>query len=164
LGANDLDFGYYSDYAPGYYDGNAPYSGPEYSNPAPDSNYDSSTPSENQNDSQDSSTANSTTATANVDASAVLIYLKNGTMYAATDYWFAGNKLHYVVASGAESAVDIDQCDLQRTVDVNAKRGVPFALNPKPQSQSLQAAPASSPAGGQPSGQITSSLRFQQTA
>jgi hypothetical protein len=31
-----------------------------------------------------------------------------------------------------ENMVDMDQVDLQRTVDENAKRGVRFSLKPKP--------------------------------
>jgi hypothetical protein len=51
-------------------------------------------------------------------------------MYAASDYWLANNKLHYVVNDGVENTVDMDQVDLQRTVDENAKRGVRFSLKP----------------------------------
>jgi hypothetical protein len=62
----------------------------------------------------------------------VLVYLKDGTMYAASDYWLADGKLHYRVNYDGESAVDLDQVDLQRTVDENAKRGVHFSLKPSP--------------------------------
>jgi hypothetical protein len=64
----------------------------------------------------------------------VLVYLKDGTMSAASDYWIADGRLHYTVNYVGESTVDIDQVDLQRTVDENAKRGVRFSLKPSPNS------------------------------
>jgi hypothetical protein len=36
------------------------------------------------------------------------------------------------VKYGGESSVDMDQVDMQRTIDENAKRGVRFTLKPKP--------------------------------
>jgi hypothetical protein len=62
----------------------------------------------------------------------ILLYLKDGTMLAANDYWNADNKLHYLVNYGGESTVEMDQLDLQRTVDENGKRGVKFWLKPIP--------------------------------
>jgi len=70
--------------------------------------------------------------------------LKDGTMYTATDYWLADNELHYVVNDGDESTILLDQFDLQRTVDENAERGVPFTLKPNPEESS----PALSPDNG----------------
>ena len=72
--------------------------------------------------------------TGNVAASTptVLIYLKDGTTYAATDYWLADGQLHYVVSYAGESTLDMDDVDLQRTVDENARRGVTFSLKPRP--------------------------------
>lgn len=82
----------------------------------------------------DSYNGNSNPPTGNVALSTptVLIYLKDGTTYAATDYWMADGKLHYYVNYSGESTVDIDQLDLQRTVDENSKRGVQFTLKPNP--------------------------------
>ena len=60
----------------------------------------------------------------------VLIYLKDGTMYTASDYWLDQGKLHYMTSYSTESVVDMDEVDLQRTVDENAKRGVTFTLKP----------------------------------
>jgi hypothetical protein len=62
----------------------------------------------------------------------LLLYTKDGTTFAASDYWLAEGKLHYSVNYGGESVMDINQLDLQRTVDENAKRGVRFALKPNP--------------------------------
>lgn len=72
--------------------------------------------------------------TGNVAESAptVLLYLKDGTTFPATDYWVANGKLHYRISYGGESAIEMNQLDLQRTVDENAKRGVRFTLKPQP--------------------------------
>jgi hypothetical protein len=84
--------------------------------------------------SRDSYNGNSNPPTGNVALSTptVLIYLKDGTTYAASDYWVAEGKLHYFVNYSGESTVDIDQLDVQRTVDENSKRGVHFTLKPNP--------------------------------
>jgi len=76
----------------------------------------------------------------------VLVYLKDGSMFTATDYWLADNQLHYYVNYGGESSVGMDQVDLQRTVDENAKRGVPFSLKPGPDRVSAAPAPVPTPA------------------
>lgn len=67
--------------------------------------------------------------------SEVVLFLKDGTVYAITDYWIADNKLHYVTNYGGENSIPLDQLDMQRTVDVNAKRGINITLRPTPQSQ-----------------------------
>ncbi|MFY9529711.1 MAG: hypothetical protein WBC04_07275 [Candidatus Acidiferrales bacterium] len=105
------------------------------SSDAPSSNQPSTTnpPSADQNAPASQGSPNTNPVTGNVAESTptVLLYLNDGTMYAASDYWLADNKLHYVVNYGGESTVDMDQVNLQRTVDENAKRGVRFSLKPK---------------------------------
>lgn len=71
------------------------------------------------------------TAPRETGASTVL-YLNDGTSFAVTDYWVAGYKLHYVTDGARENAIDLDQIDVQRTVDENAARGVNFTLRPAP--------------------------------
>jgi hypothetical protein len=61
-----------------------------------------------------------------------VLYLTDGTIYLISDYWLADNKIHYVTGDGAEHTIDLDQVDLQKTVNVNAKRGVTFTLRPAP--------------------------------
>jgi hypothetical protein len=61
----------------------------------------------------------------------VLLYLKDGSSFAVSDYWMANGKLHYVTSYGGENAVDEGQIDLQRTVNENAARGVDFSLHPE---------------------------------
>ena len=65
-------------------------------------------------------------------AAALRLYLKNGAAFDVTDYWVADNKLNFVVANGVEFGIELDQLDLQRTVDENAKRGIQFILQPDP--------------------------------
>jgi len=72
----------------------------------------------------------------------VLLYLKDGSSFAVTDYWLTGGKLHYVTSYGGENAVDESQVDLQRTVNENAARGVDFSLRPQPAAPGDAAVPA----------------------
>jgi hypothetical protein len=62
----------------------------------------------------------------------VMLYLKDGSTYAVSDYWLAGGRLHYVTSYGGENVIEESQLDLQRTVNENAKRGVEFTLRPEP--------------------------------
>jgi hypothetical protein len=75
---------------------------------------------------------------------AVTLYLNDGTSFAVTDYWVADYKLHYVTEAGRENVLDLDQIDVQRTVDENASRGVSFTLKPAP--GSAPTSPAAQPA------------------
>ena len=80
----------------------------------------------------DQGSGNPNPVTGNVAATTptVLIYLNDGTTYAASDYWLADGKLHFTVSYSGENSVDMGQVDLQRTVNENAKRGVRFSLKP----------------------------------
>jgi hypothetical protein len=62
----------------------------------------------------------------------VVLFMKNGAVYAVTNYWIADGKLHYLTSYGGENTIEMDDLDLQKTVDVNAKRGVDFTLKPSP--------------------------------
>jgi hypothetical protein len=75
----------------------------------------------------------------------VLLYLKDGSSFAVSDYWLADGKLHYVTSYGGENAVDEGQVDLQRSVNENATRGVDFTLKPQPAGTGNPAAPAAAP-------------------
>jgi hypothetical protein len=61
-----------------------------------------------------------------------VLYLKNGSSYAVTDYWLADGKVHYVTSYGGENAIDESDLDLQRTVNENATQGLTFGLRPAP--------------------------------
>ena len=72
-----------------------------------------------------------TNVTVDVSGSATLrLYLKNGATFDVTAYWLAENKLHYISTDGSEIIIRMEQLDLQRTVDENAKRGIKFTLQP----------------------------------
>jgi hypothetical protein len=68
------------------------------------------------------------------NSSAILLFLKDGTMYSVLDCWLADGKLHYTATDRSEGVVELDAIDFQRTVDENARRGVPFTLKPNPAS------------------------------
>jgi hypothetical protein len=77
------------------------------------------------------------------EKSLTVIYLKDGTVYAVSDFWVADGKLVYDTSYGAENSIPIDQLDLEQTVKTNAARGVPFTLKSKP-------GPATAPGGVTP--------------
>ena len=79
----------------------------------------------------------------------VLLYLKDGSSFAVSDYWLADGKLHYVTSYGGDNAVDESKVDLQRTVNENAARGVDFTLRPQPAGNGDAATPAVAPETGQ---------------
>ncbi len=64
-----------------------------------------------------------------------LLMLKNGWMYGLTEYWIEDGRLHYVTTYGGENSVPLEQVDFDRTVQLNAERGVEFVLRPKPRSR-----------------------------
>jgi hypothetical protein len=53
-------------------------------------------------------------------------------MLVASDYWLVDGQLHYTVAYGGENTISMDQVDMKRTTDENAKRGVHFRLKSSP--------------------------------
>lgn len=62
------------------------------------------------------------------------LYLKDGTVYRVSDYWLEDGKIHFRTSDGAvEHALDVDQLDLQTTVDVNTRRGLRFTLRNEPE-------------------------------
>ena len=89
-----------------------------------------------------------TPATSHTSRPTVLLYLKDGTTYAASDYWLQDGQLHYIVNYGGESTLDMDELDLQRTVNENARRGVNFSLHPNPSTVNPQPSSNGSPAAG----------------
>ncbi len=61
-----------------------------------------------------------------------VLYLKDGSSFAVTDYWLAQGKLHYVTSYGGENSMDLGKLDLQKTVDENARQGTAFSLKSTP--------------------------------
>jgi hypothetical protein len=115
-------YGYYGPYAPGFYLNS--YTGDENVAAAPDTSQDYGVYS-------DQNTAPNDSSEASVNGTTVL-YLNDGTSFTVTDYWVANYELHYITDGARENAIDLDQIDVQRTVDENAARGVNFTLSPAP--------------------------------
>lgn len=124
-------FGYGYGYGPGYGYGYGGYYPPawDYSAPPAPSDNSNETSSEYGPFSWQNPPSNST-AQSEVPAPNSVIYLQDGSNYEVSDYWVADNKLHYVTNYGGENAVDLNQVDIQRTVDANASRGLNFSLHP----------------------------------
>ena len=137
-------FGYlgYGDYLGGYGDMGYGYDNGYYAPPSFDvtpQNPDEGAsqepaPSDWQNPPADNSSPdNSSVANENQQpAPDTIIYLKDGTSFAAKDYWLADGQLHYITSYGGENAVDLSAFDLERTTDENAKQGIAITLRPAP--------------------------------
>jgi len=167
---------YYGYPAGGYYDYGPPYAppsdqgdsdygdyysyGPPYAAPPDSGDYygDSSAPVQGP---QDQYSYDPGPSTGNVAESmpTVLLYLTDGTVYPATQYWVSGSTVHYVVAYGGESTVPISQVDMQRTINENAKRGVRFNLRPRGYSSPTASAPAAPPTTPAPKAQPVAQLQ-----
>jgi hypothetical protein len=107
-------------------------------------NYNSSSPSYSTPDSGTNSPSTNVVVDNSVStAPALRLFLKNGATFDVTDYWFADNKLNYIMTDGSEFGIEMDQLDLQRTVNENAKHGVQFKLKSGPDGST--AAPATRP-------------------
>jgi hypothetical protein len=145
-------FGYSGDL--GYYSGAPDYGGSDLNfniTTPPSSREDMGAPEDNAGDWQDAPADTSQQNNANPQPYAVLI-LRDGSSYAVSDYWLAAGKLHYVTSYGGENSIDVNQLDLQRTVNENALRGVTFTLRPAPDSNApaSQHPPLMPPANTQP--------------
>ena len=60
----------------------------------------------------------------------ILLQLRDGSMYGLTDYWVKDGELHYTTTYGGQDSVLLERVDIEKTVQLNAERGVPFALRP----------------------------------
>jgi len=150
-------YGYPAAYPYGYgygyntYNDNSSYSSPDNNSSSPDTESESNSDSNSvtaapvdQGWSQPYSGANATVP--------VLLYMKNGSVYSARDYWFSNDQFHYVLMNGREVVIDADQLDMKRTNEENAKSGVRFVVKSQPNSPPPppdDAAPAT-PASGNP--------------
>ncbi len=84
------------------------------------------------------------------DHDLVLLFLKDGTAYAVVDYWFVGNQVHFITqedggAKIVEQAMGMDELDLQRTIDVNTRRGFRVVKRDEPLEQYLRDHPEANP-------------------
>jgi hypothetical protein len=80
----------------------------------------------------------------------IWLYLKDGTGYGATDYWVVNGQMHYSMAEDdptkpAEHVVPLDDVDLQKTIDVNTRRGFRMVFRDEPWQQYLKDHPDLTP-------------------
>jgi hypothetical protein len=80
----------------------------------------------------------------------VRLYLKDGTVYSVTDYWFVNNEVHFILpedegSKSGEGVIGLDQLDLQRTSDVNTRRGFRVVMRDEPLEQYLRNHPDTNP-------------------
>lgn len=61
-----------------------------------------------------------------------LLQLREGSMFGLTDYWVEDNRLRYRTSYGGENSVPFEQIDLDKTIELNAERGIEFTLRSKP--------------------------------
>lgn len=61
-----------------------------------------------------------------------LIALKGEGIYDVTDYWIEGGELFCVLRSGGEGVFDLNKVDWERTVQLNAERGITVNLRARP--------------------------------
>jgi hypothetical protein len=64
----------------------------------------------------------------------MILYLKDGRTFSASDWWVSLGRLQYITDSGQTGAVDVMQLDLVRTNEENHKRGLDFRLKFTPPS------------------------------
>jgi len=134
--------------APGYGYGpvyNNYYGYPYYDNSAPppaDNNYDNNTGNNGGGDSYSGPEPSTAPAeqSPNVNGNSlslklsvpVLIYMKDGAVYSARDYWITEEEFNLVLMDGEQKSFSLDEVDLPRTNEENAKSGVKFILKSDP--------------------------------
>jgi hypothetical protein len=67
----------------------------------------------------------------------VWLYLKDGTVFGVTDYWFMDGQVHFTSleeggAKSVEHVIGFDELDLQKTIDVNTRRGFRVVMRDEP--------------------------------
>jgi hypothetical protein len=65
----------------------------------------------------------------------VKLVLKDGTIFGVYSYWAQNNQLYYITTYNIKTSIPLDDLDLQKTVDLNAKLGTTFTLSSKPPDQ-----------------------------
>ncbi len=60
-----------------------------------------------------------------------LLQLRDGSMYGLTDYWVKDGELYYTTTYGGQDSVPFARIDLEKTMQLNADRRVPFMLRPQ---------------------------------
>ncbi|HET9308894.1 MAG TPA: hypothetical protein VFO46_22970 [Candidatus Sulfotelmatobacter sp.] len=78
------------------------------------------------------------------------LFLNDGTVLNVSDYWLVDRQLHFMIseeegAKPTEEVIAFDELDLQRTVDVNTRRGFRFMLRNEPFEQYVRDHPEGPP-------------------
>jgi len=78
------------------------------------------------------------------------LFLNDGTVLNVNDYWLVDNQLHFMISEHeelkpAEQVIPFDELDLQKTVDVNTRRGFRFMLRNEPFEQYVRDHPEGPP-------------------
>jgi len=86
----------------------------------------------------------------------VWLYLKDGTGYSVADYWFVNGQVHFIAfeeggAKSVEHVIGFDELDLQKTIDVNTRRGFRVVMRDAPLEQYMRDHPDATPPLLQPS-------------
>jgi hypothetical protein len=68
-------------------------------------------------------------------SSLTLIALRNETIWAVTEYWLAGDRLDYILPSGAHESCALNDVDLMRTTQLNSERGKSVTFREAPAHQ-----------------------------
>jgi hypothetical protein len=84
----------------------------------------------------------------------VRIFLKDGTVFNVSDYWFVNGQVHFVAEEEGEQPIEqalgMDEVDWQRTIDVNTRRGFRLVMRDEPWEQYLRDHPNETPPLVQP--------------
>jgi len=78
------------------------------------------------------------------------LYLKDGSVLNVTDYWLVDDQLHFTIiqdygAKPTEEMIPFEALDLQKTVDVDTRRGFRFMLRNEPFEQYVRDHPEGPP-------------------
>jgi len=80
----------------------------------------------------------------------VWLYLKNGSVYRVTDYWFVNSQAHFTMIEDdptkpIEHVIPFDELDLQKTTYINTHRGFRIVYRDAPWQQYLRDHPDVTP-------------------
>lgn len=80
----------------------------------------------------------------------VWLYLKDGTVYPVTDYWFVNGQVHFTLVEDdprkpAKHVVPSEQLDAEKMVYVNSRRGFRVVVRDEPWPQYLKDHPEATP-------------------
>ena len=71
------------------------------------------------------------------------LFLKDGTVYTVADYWLVDKQLHFMVMEPGrrgpvEHVIDVDDLDVNTTIDANTDRGFRFVMRNEPLHQYMR--------------------------